>query len=424
MVVPIGGVLLRLLLLPLFGPSPLPARGQNSPCLTRFSLDGRTHCSMDEDGMRKVESAKDTGRIERSVRATCAVAGLSKQDCAILTSATVKSVGEELAWRRDHRLESREDAIRMLSDWGWGKTVWLFGDSHMRKMTRTLLRALDADSETRQVVGNHEDCGIAQNCWCPTIFRIFQDGGRVERLDFSSASTSSNSSSTSITLIFRYFVVRRDNAAARVQGTYGTYDRPCVFKEGAETIAETIRQWRQMNRNDASSALVNPDVIIFNGGNWESNEGWEVDVFAHDLRRRAEALMTAFLPSETFPSSAGKKLIFLGPPFFDDRISQLDECPDKWNPKTSARIHALNKAAVRYLREAGIATVDVFSMTKSASAEQFAFFRALGWAGGLRFELCSNHQTPSMYSRFWQMLTTSIVAEENRYVRYEISAKP
>ena len=427
----VGILILPLLLLGLGTPVGGAARSEGSPCLTRYTLDGTAHCSMDEAGLGELETSENTGEIERRVQESCAAAGLSSQNCAHLMSATVKSAGEEVAWRRDRsariqsrldrRLESREDAIQMLSDWGWGKTVWLFGDSHMRKMARTLLRALETGSETRQVVGNHEDCGIVHHCWCPTIFRIFQDNGRVERLDFRTASNSASASSTtsSITLVFRYFVVRCDDdpPLSSDAQSYGTYDRPCVFKEGAATIAETIRRW-QKNHLGKSTALVDPDVIIFNAGNWESNEEWEVDAFEEDMGRRAKALQTAFLPtSGTIDSNKDrKKLIFLGPPFFDDRVSHLKECPAKWGPKTSTRMAAFSEVAVQSLRAAGVETLDVFSVTKEASSDQYAFWQALGWTGGVRYELCSNHQIPSMYMHFWRLLTELIIGVEEKEV--------
>ena len=85
---------------------------------------------------------------------------------------------------------------------------------------------------------------------------------------------------------------------------------------------------------------------------------------------------------------------------------------------------ALREAAVRSLREAGVLALDVFPMTKDASSEQFGFWQALGWAGGVRFELCSNHQIPYMYWNFWRMLTELIGAEESGFVGYELSVKP
>ena len=438
----------RALLLPL---ALVPAGGAlrvgGSKCLTWFTLDGTVYCSMDQESLLELEKTEDAGWVERRVQESCATAGLSSKDCAHLTSATIKSVGEELAWRRGwdnatlklkHPLDSREDAIEMLSGWGWGKSVWLFGDSHMRKMTRTLLRILEADSETRQVVGNHEDCGIEQQCWCPTIFRIFKDSGRVERMRYNRIPTdeekaeeqeesgwkvqhpmSSSSFPNSITLIFRYFVVRRDDTpSASYARSYGTYDRPCVYKESAASIAETIRQWKHTR---ISTALLDPDVIIFNAGNWESNEEWDVGAFEQDVRRRAEALQTAFLPTSKTNEIQGKKLIFLGPPFFDDRVSHLKECPNKWAPHTSSKVAAFSQAAVRSLRKAGVTVLDTHSMTKHASSEQFAFWQALDWAGGVRYELCSNHQTPAMYRHFWQMLTELVSAKEKGNVNVGVN---
>jgi len=389
-----------------------------SPCLTQFTLDNIEHCSMNIDDALTAITNKNTDVVERRVQASCTTAGLSAKDCTRLMGATLKSVGEEVAWREDRnsrpslldldpdrRIESREDAIQMLSDWGWGSTVWLFGDSHMRKMTRTLLRALDVDSKTRQVVGNHQDCGVA--CWCPTIFRI-SNGGHVERLAFPGAAASSSSPAASITLVFRYFVVTRDDAWS-ANTLYGTYDRPCVFKEGATTMKETIHQWRQHK----SSALVDPDVIVFNAGNWESKEEWEVDAFEHDVRRRAEALRTAFLPLQGDSRNKKKqKLIFLGPPFFNDGIPHLKECPGKWAPTTSTRMAALNKVAVRSLRAIGVAVLDVFALTEEVSSKQVAFWQSLGWAGAVRYELCSNHQTPSMYRYFWRLIAAVVGAGE------------
>jgi len=202
----------------------------------------------------------------------------------------------------------------------------------------------------------------------------------------------------SITLVFRYFVVRSSSMLPSAHT--GSYDRPCVFHESAKHIAKRIKSWQE---DRPGTVLVDPDVIVFNAGNWESNEIWDAELFGQDVKKRAEALSTGY-------RSGRSKVIFIGPPFYDDQISEA--CPDKRGLKTSLKVQKFTQAAMNALlveqnenvNDNVVEFLDLSNVTEKGAPYQMTFWNRLKWCGG-RYEMCANHQTPSMYKLMWKMLT-------------------
>ncbi len=261
-------------------------------------------------------------------------------------------------------------------------------------MLNIMLRVLGADSTTRNGIGSRNDCDLNADCWCPSAFEIDSDGS-VEILGWNdiTKNRSTATKSASILIVFRYFIVRSPETALNVK-TGGPYDRPCVFAEGSNSILDTITAWR----NTKHQALNNPNIIIFNAGNWESNEKWNKEAFGRDVRKRADALIQE-------SGFTHHKVIFLGPPAFNDAI--LQDCPDKRGLKSSAKVDTFTESAIRALQGSGVRVVNVGEITRKGAPDQLEFWNKLRWAGG-RFELCANHQTPSMYGLFWSLITEQV----------------
>ena len=105
-----------------------------------------------------------------------------------------------------------------------------------------------------------------------------------------------------------------------------------------------------------------------------------------------------------------KKVVFMGPPYYDDAITEL--CPGhKRGLKTSWKVQQLTRAAMDALLEHGagenenaVECLDVSQVTQKGASHQMKFWHRLKWCGGT-FEMCANHQTPSMYKLMWKMLT-------------------
>ena len=347
----------------------------------------------------RIQQSKEIDGIQNAVRSVCHTLGLSSQHCNILIRSTIKAVGEEFAWRHDQNNGMTvNDALSMLDT--WGSTVWLFGDSHIRKFLDTLLRLLGADAVTRRGIGHHKDC--TDTCWCPSVFVIHKDqNGAVEKMEWQEQGQEQQDNT--ITLVFHYFIVRSRsmtpdfyaNSMLTNVSKFGSYDRPCVFEESSRTIQERIALWQATQ--PPMHALLDPDVVVFNAGNWEANENWTVEEFGREVVERAKALKTA---------SASAKLLFVGPPFYNDAVSS--ECADKVGMKTSQKVVDFNAAARESLQlHTSVEYLDVLAVTKEGAAEQREFWTSLKWTGG-RFEMCANHQIPSMYQVFWQLLTVKI----------------
>jgi hypothetical protein len=303
-------------------------------------------------------------------------------------------------------LRSKEDALALLSDWiGWGAVAWLFGDSHLRKLLDTILRILEIETLDRHGIGNQHDCLVPvqsdvdtkakEECWCPSMFRITKVDGKVRKMEWNDIGLPREDS---ITLVFRYFVVRSSSMLPSAHT--GSYDRPCVFHESAKHIAKRIKSWQE---DRPGTVLVDPDVIVFNAGNWESNEIWDAELFGQDVKKRAEALSTGY-------RSGRSKVIFIGPPFYDDQISEA--CPDKRGLKTSLKVQKFTQAAMNALlveqnenvNDNVVEFLDLSNVTEKGAPYQMTFWNRLKWCGG-RYEMCANHQTPSMYKLMWKMLT-------------------
>ena len=449
-------------------PPPLPS--QLKDCLVPFQYDsannhGSFSCALWLTDAIQLQHAqdKDTGGIQRAVQTVCQQVGLSNNHCSVLTRQTVKAAGEEFAWRATPSVPSvedigtnggtkekalallvedigtKEEALALLAHWlGWGNVAWFFGDSHLRKLLDTMLRLLGIDTLDRHGLGHQLDCLVnpgsaagagprtnawditsnskeaEKECWCPSMFRITKKDGKVRKIGWHDAGLPRKDS---MTLVFRYFVVRSSSMSP---SDTGSYDRACVFQEGATNMAQKIHTWQ---KDRAGTVLVDPDAIVFNAGNWESNEIWNAELFGQDVTQRAAALSTAYRGGRG--TKKKKKVIFMGPPYYDDAITEL--CPgQKRGLKTSLKVKQFTRAAMKALlgleeekeqkdenqehqeqndeKVNVVESLDVSRVTQEGASYQMKFWNRLKWCGGT-YEMCANHQPPLMYKLMWKMLT-------------------
>ena len=282
----------------------------------------------------------------------------------------------------------------------WGKTLWVLGDSHARKLIDTLIVPLLPQGLRHGspfVTRNKTETSMCSwpDCFCPIQIEIYESGHVIER-NFDREEPGPDGERF-VTIVYRmllvpltltkYYTELPDlNDLNKNEG--------CALQDATNFAENIIPKWRRKNFSWSY-----PSYVIWSVGNWGcSHNTWD------DYARNLKALLPKLL------SATDCRWVVVPPMYFGRKA------PCGHRLLSGGRTRQFFDLTLKAVTAADVDVLDTYAMVQGDAERQQLFFEDVGTPG--YWELCFNHQRPQVYRIIWQMIrstwsstATSTIAE-------------